>query len=415
MATHSGDGVRNKSSLRTKEWNRTNKSSLPARIGKSIFTVVLLIGLLFYGGGGWYFSNKLYTIALSGAARRALKPSYNTPISKISSTSITLKISKSTPPEAATNGIWGVEWRQGAGEITNILSRSTTSVTRTFNVIVGPPPRVGDLVAIDEHAYLLNPQVAFGYNYRNVDYQGPLGKYPAWFLPGKSNTWAITVHGNGMTRLDGMSAVPVLHDLGIPTLMITYRNDPGAPRSKSDLLRYGETEWEDLQASVKYALDRGATHIILLGYSMGGSVVTSFLLNSPLASKVTAVVLDAPALDLSKAVDFGAAQMNLPLLSVQVPQSLTDSAKWIASWRFRVNWNSLDYLTKDHQLRAPILLFQGLNDKTVPPSTSNQLAKDRPHLVSYVTTQGAGHLESFNFHPRQYQSELTDFLQQHLS
>lgn len=407
--------MKKKSGMNTKDWNRTNKSSLTVRIGKRLLTLAILIGLLFYGGGGWYFSNKLFTIGLSGAARRSLKPSYDTPIAKVSPTSITLELSKSTPSEATTTGIWGLEWKNGAGEITNILSQSTSSVTRTFKVISGPPPVAGDFAAIDERVFPVNPQIAFGYNYQNVDYPGPLGKYPAWYIPGKGKTWAITVHGNGMTRLDGMSSLPVLHSMGIPTLMITYRNDPGAPRSKSDLLRYGQTEWEDLQASVKYALSQGATHIILLGYSMGGSVVTSFLLNSQLASKVTAAVLDAPALDFSKAVDFGASQMDLPVLSIQVPQSLTDSAKWIASWRFGVDWNRLDYLKKDRNLHTPILLFQGLNDKTVPPSTSNQLAKDRPHLVRYITTQGAGHLESFNLHPTRYQNYLRDFIEQHLS
>ncbi len=398
----------------TTEAGATRHTTL-AKVIKWFVIVLVVLGILFYGGGGWYFSNQLYTIGLSGAARRSLKPSYTIPVASVSSNSIVLDISASTPYEATHSGTWGLQWPNGYGQISTISNSSPRTEKRAFKLVAGTDPTPGQKVAVDAETYPDNPKVAFGLNYQQVSYKGPLGSYPSWFIPGSSTTWAITVHGNAMTLLDGMKSVPTLHSLGLPILMISYRNDPGAPESKSDLLRYGLTEWQDLQAAVSYALSHGAHHVVLLGYSMGGGIVANFLLQSALAPKVSAVVLDAPMLDFSQTVDFNASQMKLPLLGIPLPQSLTDSAKWISSLRFGVKWNQLNYLAEANKFNTPILLFQGLADKTVPPITSNELAIDRPRLVTYFTTAGAGHLESWNFHPHKYDSELKSFLSTHLS
>lgn len=379
-----------------------------------VSTIVVIAAVLFYGGGGWYFSSKLDTIALSGSARRSLKPDFSVPVEAITSALVSLQLTSSAPSEVKTPGTWGIDWPGGFGQISAIRSLNHSAVQRSFRLITGVPPRVGEKVDVTEEAFPGNPKEAFGLTYKNVSYKGPLGYYPSWLIPGTSNTWAITVHGNAMTRLDGMSAVPVLHALGLPLLMISYRNDPGAPRSKHDLLRYGQTEWLDLQAAVAYALSHGAHHVVLVGYSMGGAIVTSFLLHSALAANVPCVVLDAPLLDFSTAVNFGASQMSIPGIGVRLPQSLTDVAKWISSWRFNVQWQKLNYVSQAQKLRTPILLFQGLNDKTVPAATSALLAKDRPKLVTYVTTAGAGHLESWNLNPPRYDGYLRSFVAQHL-
>ena len=72
-----------------------------------------------------------------------------------------------------------------------------------------------------------------------------------------------------------------------------------------------------------------------------------------------------------------------------VPRPITETAKWIAGWRDGVDWDATDYLVATDRLRAPILLFQGAADTTVPPATSYALAAQRPDLVTYVVTPGA--------------------------
>lgn len=316
---------------------RPRFSSAPWRV---VVVAAVLVSLLFYLGGGWYFSSVLDTLALSSAAKRAAKPSYPLRVEALSPTAITLGSRSGALGDAALPGVWGVQWPGGAGIVTTRRAVTTGRVTRAFHVVVGTRPVLGQHVGLDSFVYPQNPSVGLGLPYRNVVYHGPLGKYPAWLVAGTSNTWAITVHGNSLSRLDCMKIVPVLHRMGLPVLMITYRNDPGAPRSPHATMRYGQTEWKDLQAAARYALGHGARRLVLVGYSMGGGIVLSFLIHSPLARNVQAVVLDAPVTDFSATVNYGAAQQRLPIIGLPLPQSLTDVAKWIASYRYQVNWSA---------------------------------------------------------------------------
>ena len=97
--------------------------------------------------------------------------------------------------------------------------------------------------------------------------------------------------------------------------------------------------------------------------------------------------------DFGRAVDLGASKQRLPLVGLPLPQSLTDVAKWIAGYRYGVDWTSLDYLEGAARIHAPILLFQGSEDQTVPPATSDELARIA-RGVTYVRVRGADHLDS---------------------
>ena len=79
------------------------------------------------------------------------------------------------------------------------------------------------------------------------------------------------------------------------------------------------------------AFAHGATRVFLAGQSMGGAVAAAFLEHSPLAAKVTRVLLNAPMLDLRTVVSYGASQRSLPVIGVSVPAPLTWTAEQIAS------------------------------------------------------------------------------------
>lgn len=373
---------------------------------------LLVATVAFYAGGGWFFSNRLYAQGLSGAAKRAAVPTYDIPVRSIAGGTATF-VEPAGRPEVGKPGVWGVRWPGGYGIAGPITARAGPVVTRDFRVVTGTVPAAGSSVGFDDSVYPVNPKVGAGLDFRNVSYPGPLGRYPAWLVPGTASTWVITVHGNSLSRLDTIKVVPTLHSMGLPVLMASYRNDPGAPSAPDGQLGYGRTEWPDLQAAVRYALDNGAHRVVLLGYSMGGAIVVSFLLHSALASAVSAAVLDAPVLDFSAAVDLGASQQRLPVVGLPLPGSLTWVAKELAAIRYGVDWSRLDYLRRAGQLKTPILLFQGGADRTVPPSGSDALAQARPDLVTYVRVPGADHLEEWNLNPTRYDATLRAFLTAH--
>ena len=151
--------------------------------------------------------------------------------------------------------------------------------------------------------------------------------------------------------------------------------------------------------------------MVLAGFSMGGAVVTSFLLESPLASRVRGVVLDSPALDLGEVIDHGAADRELPVLGTPLPPALTVAAKGIAGLRYDLDWGQLDYVDRAGRLAAPMLVFHQTGDPTVPVAISEALASARADLVTFERFAGDGHVQSWNTDRARYERALRAFLE----
>jgi uncharacterized protein len=86
------------------------------------------------------------------------------------------------------------------------------------------------------------------------------------------------------------------------------------------------------------------------------------------------------------------------------------SSLQIARLRYGSDWYDANYLDDTSWVNQPTLVFQGTDDETVPPATSDQLAAAEPDLVTLVTTEGAGHVESWNVDPQAYHDALRAFL-----
>jgi pimeloyl-ACP methyl ester carboxylesterase len=124
-------------------------------------------------------------------------------------------------------------------------------------------------------------------------------------------------------------------------------------------------------------------------------------------------VLDAPMLDFSSTVDDNAARE--PLIGpIDVPPTLTWSAKRIAALRYDVDWDALDYLADPSIFDVPTLVFHGDRDLTVPIATSQELAELRPDTVVLVTCSDADHIECWNRDPQNIQAQIVAFLDQHV-
>ena len=129
--------------------------------------------------------------------------------------------------------------------------------------------------------------------------------------------------------------LPVLRRAGLPSLLIAYRNDPGAQPSEDGLLHLGATEWRDLQSAVRHGVRNGARSFVLLGDSMGGAIVSQFIHESPLAARVRALVLDAPVLDWEAVIDLQADERGLPGL-------VATTTEWAVSLRIDFDWSAFD-------------------------------------------------------------------------
>jgi dienelactone hydrolase len=382
--------------------------SRPWRLLRGAMVLLLVLGLVFFAGGGWFYSGEIRDGALASLPPGA--PNLQTRVLAVGDATITLARDPRSPGALTTPGTWGLIWQGGYGRLGAIRSQADDRIERAFRRLEGPNPRPGELTAVDGYAWPADPALAAGRPAREVSYPSPIGPIPAWRVDGRRDTWVILVHGYNAARTETLRTLAAVAAQGFPVLAISYRNDPGAPRNPDGLRHWGATEWRDLEAATRYALGQGATGVVLAGYSMGGAVVTSFLLSSPLASQVRGVVLDAPALDLGKVLDYGAEDRTLPVLGTPVPPALTEVAKRIAGLRYDLDWGDLDYVDRAGGLRSPILLFHQGGDPTVPVTISERLARARPDLVTFERFGGAGHVQSWNVDRPRYERALRAFL-----
>jgi len=175
---------------------------------------------------------------------------------------------------------------------------------------------------------------------------------------------------------------------------------PAAPTTSTTKARpSGAT----IEAAAQYALRHGASQLVLIGYSMGGALITQFMEKSPLSSRVAALVLDAPALDWKAILEFNAERMNLPgFFALPV--------EWAIDARIDPDWNSLDALNHPEAFDLPILLFHGEEDKVIPIETSEEFAAELPDSITYYAVPRAGHTQSWNVDPALYERRLKAFL-----
>ena len=93
-----------------------------------------------------------------------------------------------------------------------------------------------------------------------------------------------------------------------------------------------------------------------------------------------------------------------------LPGALTGLAKFLATLRFGVDFDKMNYLKRAEELSTPILLFQGSEDLSVPESLSAQFKAARPDLVEYHPFEGAVHVGAWNLDPERYEDAVHSFL-----
>ncbi len=353
---------------------------------------VLVLALLATVAGGWYFSSLLID------PEHAPGP-FDEKVNRVGAGTVTLESSA----DARRPGVYGLDGREGHAIVENVVAKEKGEVTRRWRNRTGKLG-AGAGALIDNTVFDGDPKSALGIPYEEIRFRSRVGPMPAWRIEGVRDTWAVFVHGYQSNRKAGLRYLPVFRRAGLPTLVISYRNDAGAPPSRDGKIHLGATEWEDLESAVEYARENGARRVVLMGVSMGGAIVSQFMRESKLARYVDGLVLDAPALSWKPVLELQADERG-------VPWPILDTAEWLTEQRIDIGWDELDQLKHLGEYAKPILLFHGTDDTTVPISTSDELARELPRLVSYTRVRGASHVGAWNIGPRAYDRKLAAFVE----
>jgi alpha-beta hydrolase superfamily lysophospholipase len=291
-----------------------------------------------------------------------------------------------------------------------VLSADATTVRRKLLTQIEPGARVDRSAGFSGWYYSTPSELHLPW--QNVLIGSPAGPCPAWLFPGESSTWVVQVHGRGVTRAECLRAVPVLHAAGFPNLVVSYRNDGEAPRSRSGSYALGAAEWRDVDAAVSYALRHGAERVILMGWSMGGAVSLQTALNSGNRDRIAGLILESPVIDWRSVLRFQAraAGMRAPLPDLAMSALSVPLTARLSGAENAISFDSLDIVARADELKVPILILHSDDDGFVPADASHALQQARPDLVTMPTFSGARHTKIWNYDQIGWSDAITGWL-----
>lgn len=376
-----------------------------------VFVVVLVIVLLAAVGAAWYFSG----LIIDGATVKGATVDYGHEVTAIGPGQITYTVDPDVADPATdtyTLSIAGMTFADGT--YLQLQQGATTdgrSVTRPYLLLDGTVPAVGSMGQYDWDSY--PDAAALGLTSRDVTYPAPGGATPAIVVDPTapaSGTWVVVVHGRNGSVREGLRATPLYAERGMTTMLINYRDDTkeqGVPY-EDGIGNFGHTEWEDLQAAVQYATDAGAENVILVGWSMGGAIVASYLDQGSNTDAVIATQLDSPAVSYHDMTVYGAEQMGLPT-------GLLAPVVWVAEQfvqlRVNLDFDSIDYLDDATEWPVPAVVTAAEDDDRVPLASVEEFAAALPD-GQFEVFDGATHTGEWNRDSAQYNQFVGAWLDQ---
>jgi len=293
----------------------------------------------------------------------------------------------------------------------SVLSEDETSVKRKLLTHIGPDARLAPDAAFSGWYYDKPEQLHLDFTPELIG--STLGPCPAWLFPaGEGDTWVIQIHGRGTTRTECLRAVPLFHSLGITSLVVSYRNDGEAPRSRSGAYGLGATEWRDVDAAVGFARRRGARRVIVMGWSMGGAIALQLSLNSAHRSVIAGLILESPVVDWRVVLDYQARLLKVPtaVSGLAIGALQTEWAAPLTHAGGAVPFDRLDVVARAAELRHPILILHSDDDGFVPSDASHDLVVARPDLVELQVFEVARHAKLWNYDEQRWTSSIRAWL-----
>ncbi|GAA1810384.1 alpha/beta hydrolase family protein [Nesterenkonia flava] len=319
--------------------------------------------------------------------------------------------------ETVVDGTYGLHFHGGQsfariGPITSFTPRDGT-IARRVEHVVGGDLRTAVRGWWSSVSHLTPEDLGFASEEVRIDLPG--GTAPAWYVPSTNpqaplagrGVWAIMVHGRGGTRQEGIKALPAAAELGVDSLLISYRNDGEAPAAPDGRYGLGVTEWEDVEAAMQYALDHGAEDILLFGWSMGGAICLQAADRSPLAARIRGLVLTGPVIDW---IDVLAYQAR----ALKIPEPVGRMTRWFISNKAGrrvtglaspVDLKILNWIDRADQLHLRTLILHSIDDHVVPYGPSRDLAQKNP-MVTFVPFARARHVKEWNHNPERWDQHV---------
>lgn len=370
-----------------------------------LLVLLVVAGALF--AVGWAFSSRVIV-----PTPYSLMPEFD--ISAVApaaagGTSVTLPVVTEPAQHANTlvEGVYGLLWEGGHAELGDVTATTDASVTRTLGPVTGTPATAGAPARIDNFVYRSDPLTDLGIEFEDLSLEGDQGALRAWFVPGDSGTAVLILHGRRRGELsETLRMIPPLHEQGLPTLALAYRNHDRSDPSSDGLYHYGADEWRDAVVGARELAARGADRVVLFGLSMGGAVALEAVKHwTSDLPEVVGLVVDSPLVDVYDVIEHGAVKAGLPL-----PAQLTRLALFVAGLRTGVDFSQLSQARSAASIPVPVMVIAGTADSTVPIAAVDEFTGAVLTPLTYHRLEGVGHVEAWNHDPQRYAGWLATFI-----
>ena len=220
-----------------------------------------------------------------------------------------------------------------------------------------------------------------------------------WFYEGEPGGGAvILLHGVHGSRLQMLPTAMWLAGLGYSVLLFDQQ---AHGESGGDAVTFGYRESQDATAAVAFVRARlPGEKIGVLGFSLGGAAI---LLASP-PLPVDACIVESVYPTIEDAIHDRIALRAPWTANLLGPLLLMQFKPRLGFWP-----SALHPIAGIRNIRAPILVIAGTEDKHTPLTESQRLFDAAPEPKQFWSVSGAGHQDLFAFAGEEYKRRVAAF------
>ena len=209
-----------------------------------------------------------------------------------------------------------------------------------------------------------------------------------WFVPGRTGTVMLWLHGNAGNISHRASNILMLHRiLGLGIFIFDYRGygrSDGTPSEKG--------LYRDADAAISYLRARpgfsAKEHLVIFGRSLGCAVAVEMSTRH----ESRALVLEAPFTSIR-----AMSKRSNPVLTALLPIGAVIRSRF-------------DSLSKIDRVKAPLMVIHGDRDEVIPIDVGRELWEAAREPKRFRTVPGAGHSDTYLVGADSYFNALADFI-----
>ncbi|CAN5489830.1 hypothetical protein BH10ACT7_BH10ACT7_20790 [soil metagenome] len=297
-----------------------------------------------------------------------------------------------------------------------ILRKGPRHTFRRIEAETGTPlPRRGTALWIRD---VFRSPADLGLPFEEVSIDTSAGVCPAWVIPPipvgtDSGVWVVHLHGIRSTRSVVLPGVAALKDLPVTSLVPSWRGDSEGPATSGGGSSLGWMEWRDVERALEFASTQGARTIILIGWSMGGTIARLLMRSSRFADDVAGLALVAPVTSWRAVVANAVRTARLPAATAAGVEFVLGNRVLcrLAGLVEPVRLADLEWGV-DGDRAVPTLVIHNPGDDLVPHALIADFVRQKQ--AELVVFEASLHATEWNGSPARFESELRGWVRRQI-